>query len=60
MDNLKEKGNFLIRIHNNQNATWQGTVTWLDKNSKENFRSLLEMIRLLDSALNEENLSNGA
>ena len=36
-----------------QNATWQGTVTWADKNKQQNFRSALELIKLMDSAMDE-------
>ena len=34
---------FLVHIIENQNATWQGDVTWLDQEKKESFRSLLEL-----------------
>lgn len=44
---------FVLQIISNQNATWQGTVTWMDSNRQESFRSALEMIKLLDSAVEE-------
>lgn len=44
---------FLIRIFNQQNATWQGTVTWTESNRTESFRSALELIKLIDSAIEE-------
>ena len=34
-----------------QNATWQGSVTWAEKDQKANFRSALELIKLMDSAV---------
>ena len=40
---------FLVHIIENQNATWQGDVTWLDQEKKESFRSLLELITLMDA-----------
>ena len=43
----------MVRIMNTQNATWQGTVTWTDGKRSEPFRSALELIRLMDSALRE-------
>lgn len=49
-----EPCNFVIRILNTQNATWQGTVTWTDGKRTEAFRSALELIRLIDSAVTEE------
>lgn len=49
-----KKQSFVVHILNNQNSTWQGTVTWLDKNHTEHFRSLLELIKLIDSTMEAE------
>jgi len=35
----------------NQNLTWQGTITFIDTNQKLPFRSVLELIKLMDSAI---------
>lgn len=48
-----KRGTFLLNIYNRQNATWQGTVTWVNKNEKQQFRSALELIKLIESALDE-------
>jgi hypothetical protein len=32
--------------------TWQGTITFLDTNQKIPFRSVLELLKLMDSAIN--------
>lgn len=45
---------FRIKIIFLQNATWQGMLTWVDKDVEENFRSLRELIYLLDSALDSK------
>ena len=45
---------FLVQILNTQNATWQGTVTWTDGKRIQSFRSALELIKLIDSALEEQ------
>ena len=42
---------FEMRILFRQNASWQGELLWLEKNARQNFRSVLEMITLMDSAL---------
>lgn len=47
----KGKGTFVIKILNTQNATWQGTIDWLEGDRNEAFRSALELIKLVDSAL---------
>ena len=44
-------GTFVIRLLFRQHTTWQGTVTWLEGKGEESFRSVLELILLLDSAL---------
>jgi len=46
-----KKSIFFIQITNCQNASWQGTMTWADGGKSQNFRSALEMIKLIDSAV---------
>jgi hypothetical protein len=48
------RGTFIIRILNQQNATWQGTVTSMGMKEERYFRSLLELIKLIDSALADD------
>ena len=48
------KASFIVRVTSRQNATWQGTVTWTDGQRTQPFRSALELIRLIDSALLEQ------
>lgn len=50
----RKSNSFMVVIKDSQNGTWQGTVEWIDKNKKECFRSLLEMIKLIDSALEDK------
>jgi hypothetical protein len=42
---------FKIKIIFMQNATWQGTIVWEESGEEQNFRSVLEMLNLMDSAL---------
>ena len=42
---------FEVRVLFRQNASWQGSVTWLDGRREESFRSVLELIFLMDSAI---------
>lgn len=51
VENKKKSGTFVVHIKCCENATWQGEVTWAEENKKENFRSALELIRLIDGAL---------
>jgi len=45
------KSSFVVQILDAQNQTWQGTVTWLNGKHTQPFRSLLELIKLMDSAI---------
>ena len=48
----KKKGTFIIKIDHCQNETWQGKVVWADEDTTEHFRSALEVLQLLDEAIN--------
>ena len=47
------KCTFEITVRFRQNATWQGQILWAEKNLKQNFRSVLEMLKLMDEALTD-------
>lgn len=42
---------FVVRVQFRQNATWQGTVDWLDGKKTKHFRSTLELLKLMDEAV---------
>lgn len=44
---------FVVQIVDSQNATWQGTVTWTEGKQTKPFRSALELLKLIDSSLDE-------
>lgn len=48
---------FLVKIQFCQNSTWQGTIQWLDEKKSKPFRSLLELIQLINEAINQEQAS---
>jgi len=50
---MKNQCTFEIKVRFRQNATWQGQILWAEKNIKQNFRSVLEMLKLMDEALTE-------
>ena len=57
LDNQRDVGStigtFEISVKFMQSATWQGQIHWIEKNQKQNFRSALEMLKLMDEALSE-------
>lgn len=42
---------FRIDVIFRQRSSWQGVMRWIEKDKEECFRSVLEMIKLLDSAV---------
>ena len=44
-------GTFIIRVQHRQNSSWQGRITWLEEDKTLNFRSVWEMMKLIDSAM---------
>jgi hypothetical protein len=44
------KQTFIVKIYNCQNGTWQGKIIWADENRSQHFRSMLEMLKLMDEA----------
>ena len=42
---------FELRILFRQHASWQGELLWLERSDRQSFRSVLELITLMDSAL---------
>lgn len=46
-------GSFIVRVQHRQNSSWQGTLTWMERDKTIHFRSIWEMIKLVESALDE-------
>ncbi|MBO5778457.1 MAG: hypothetical protein J6R82_02700 [Clostridia bacterium] len=42
---------FSLRVLFRQNASWQGTIYWREGMQEERFRSVLELLLLIDSAM---------
>ena len=51
--NERPQGTFVIKILDKQHSTWQGSVTWVEEQKTQNFRSALELLKLIDGALDE-------
>lgn len=46
-----KKATFIVQVQYRQSATWQGQVSWSERGQTKPFRSSLELIRLMDSAM---------
>lgn len=53
MEKSGELATFVIHVKYRQNSTWQGDIFWTEKQEKRNFRSALEMLKLIDGALDQ-------
>ena len=49
-----ELATFAVKILFRQHASWQGCVAWLEGRQEQSFRSVLELILLMDSAIQAE------
>ena len=48
---------FALQILFRRNASWQGSVSWLEGKQRQSFRSVLELITLINSAMASKRLS---
>ena len=48
-----EPKTFIIRVQHRQNASWQGSVQWVEGGKEQHFRSALELIKMMDEALEQ-------
>ena len=46
-------GNFVIRVQHGEHNRWQGKVTYMEENRSIYFRSLLELIKIIEGALDK-------
>ena len=49
-----ERATFELKVLFRQHSSWQGIVEWKDRNTEQSFRSVLELVCLLDSALRDQ------
>jgi len=46
--------NFVVQVRYRRNGTWQGTVSWMNGNKQSDFRSVLEMLKLMEDTMNND------
>lgn len=45
---------FVVKIIQTQNKSWQGMITWADKNETQYFRSALELMHMIQEVVESE------
>lgn len=45
------KATFELKVLFRQHTSWQGVLLWRERNAEHSFRSVLELVHLIDSAL---------
>ena len=60
LKNNGEQGTFIIRVEQRQHSSWQGRVTWVEEGKTENFRSALELLKMIDGALDGMDIKEDA
>mgnify|MGYP007101846028 CR=1 FL=1 len=46
-----DMGTFIVRVQHRQNSSWQGRITWMEQDKTIYFRSIWELIKLIESAV---------
>ena len=46
-----KEATFTLQVLFRQHTSWQGTITWVEEQMEQSFRSVMELIFLMDSAL---------
>ncbi|MDO4990554.1 MAG: hypothetical protein Q4E45_08640 [Eubacteriales bacterium] len=42
---------FIVRVQHRQNSSWQGRITWMENDKTISFRSVWEMVKLIENAV---------
>lgn len=48
------KATFELKVLFRQHTSWQGVLIWRDRKTEQSFRSVLELVLLMDSALRDQ------
>jgi len=51
LNNNGDLATFVVHVKYRQHSTWQGEVVWAEEGKKKIFRSALELLKLIDSAV---------
>ena len=49
-----KKNTFIVEVSDTQNQSWQGQIEWVQGKKKESFRSVMELLQLIDSVVYDD------
>ena len=58
-DDCTPLASFSVNVLFRQNASWQGNIQWMDDHAATPFRSVLELVQLMDSVLAQYDHAGG-
>ena len=47
----EKKGTFIVKVEYDQHGTYQGQIIWAEGNKSKRFRSMLELVRMMDDVM---------
>jgi len=53
---VRDESTFVVRVTAQENQSWQGQITWVDTGDVKNFRSAMEMLKLMEGAIEHKDL----
>ncbi len=51
---MRVKQTFVLEVTDTQNQSWQGKIEWIQGRKRQSFRSVMELLRLIDSVVYDE------
>ena len=60
MSRSQTSDTFIVQIAYQQNDTWQGTLKWMNQGKEAHFRSTLELIHMIDTAIKAERVNTNS
>ena len=52
--NMREKQTFILEVNDTKSCSWQGKIEWIQGQKKQSLRSVMELLKLIDSVVCDE------
>lgn len=50
----KKNNTFIVKVIKEENHSWQGSVTFVETNETQHFRSTMELLHLMEGGLKDD------